>query len=150
MSMAAARARRMANQGGSADTLTLNNLSSTHAPTDATATAGVRALRSGYVQELVNGVTWANQNAGTEWIDNNAADIGDSYEVKLTLTSGTTPSGPTLGAWHTISSTRQWTLTRVIYGVDTFSGTMEIREIANTSNSVSASVTITANNIPPF
>lgn len=135
---------------GAADTLTLNALSSTRAVTDSTAVAGVHVQRDGYVDELVNGVSWVAQNGGTEWIDNNASDIGDDYEVKLTKSSGTDPAGPTLGSWHTISTTREWTLTQTTWGVKTFSGTMEIREIADTGNSVSASVTITANNIPPF
>ena len=81
-----------------------------------------------------------------EWVasGDKTSTIGDDYEVKLTKTSGglASPSGPTLATWHTINIDRLWTW---IYGGGSpafWNGTLEIREIANTSNSDSSSVSI--------
>lgn len=70
--------------------------------------------------------------------------IAYSYEVQLVKSTGTDPSGPALDVLHTISVVRSWTLTQSTGGTKSFTGTMTIREIADTVNSVSASVTITA------
>ena len=118
--------------------MTLNNLAASD-DDFGSATAGVRVLTNGDVEEGAGG-SWTAQNSGVEWIDDGGATSSD-YEVQLVKSSGTTPSGPSLSTYHTISTTRQWTLTSVS-GSKSFSGTMYIREIANTSNVVSASVNI--------
>ena len=125
------------------DTLTLNALASNDF--DATAPyssqVGVRFLRDGHVQELSAAGSWVNQNAGVEWIDNNASDIGDDYECQLdTGTNTGSLTGPTINSYHTISTTRQWTYTRTSVGSLTISTTGRVREIADTGNNVSASV----------
>ena len=134
---------------GQAPTLTLNTLSSTGidrtSPNDST--AGVRVLANGDVEELVLG-TYTAQNSGTEWINDAGASSSD-YEVQLTKTSGTDPtSGPALNSWNTISATRTWELNNTNAFDQTFVGTMTIREITNTSNSVSATVTLSTLNSP--
>ena len=136
---------------GSGATLTLNDLSSSGfdfsgPPWDSD--AGVRILTNGDVEELVIG-SWTAQNSGVEWIDDGGATSSD-YECYLTKTSGTdTNVGAALDTWHTISTTILFQLSNTIEADQTFVGTMTIREIANTSNSVSATVTLTANNGPP-
>lgn len=140
----------MLTAGGKVYTLTLNTLSSIDfdfvgPPWDST--AGVRVLRNGTIEEIFAD-SWTAQNSGVEWIDNNASDIGDSYEVFLTGTGNNPTSGPALDAWHTISSTQTWLLANAIEADVQFTGTMTIREIADTGNSVSAGVTLTANNGP--
>lgn len=121
---------------GSVDTLTLNSLYNGEAdPSE----ASISFLRDGTVLE--NDV---EQNSGTEWIDNNSADIGDTYEVFLTG-SGDTPGALALDTWHTISETRQWLLDAggepSPPGLN-FQGTVTVREIADPDNSVSASFEI--------
>jgi hypothetical protein len=101
--------------------------------------AGIRVLRNGTVEEIID-ATWTAQNSGVEWLDDNSATIGDSYEVFLSG-SGDTPSGPGLSTWHTINATREWLL-EASGGSESFSGTIQIREIAVPSNTDSASFDI--------
>lgn len=131
---------------GSSATLTLNSLSSSRSIFGSgTVTVGVRVLTNGQVQEINFSGSWVAQNPGVEWIDDGGA-TSSSYEVQLTgtLTGGGTLSGPALSSFHTINATRQWTVSRDVQGSSTFSGNMTIREIANTSNSVSAVVIMSA------
>lgn len=45
------------------------------------------------------------------WASPTSTGIGSDYEIKATKTSGiSNPTGPTLGTWHSLSSSRQWTL----------------------------------------
>lgn len=134
---------------GNDDTLALTALSSSDsdftAPFDST--AGVRVNTNGDVEELSSGGSWIAQNSGTEWIDGFTTSSASDYEVQLTKSTGTDPtSGPTLATYHTISSIRTWQWASTIEESYTFTGTMTIREIANTANSVSASVTISITN----
>lgn len=58
------------------------------------------------------------------------SSIGDNYEVRLTVNSGTSPTGgPTVGVWHAITFAQTWTLT----SGNTGNWTIEVREIADTS-----------------
>lgn len=133
---------------GNPDTLTLNALSSTGADISApwSSDSGVRVLRDGTVEELSGLGVWEAQNSGVEYIDNNDFDVGDDYEVMLSGTGDLPTSGPALDAWWTINVTRQWRLTKTVEGIFVFTGTMDIREIADTGNSVSASATLRCEN----
>ncbi|MEE9366800.1 MAG: hypothetical protein V3W44_08950 [Dehalococcoidales bacterium] len=128
--------------------LKLTALSSTHLvvnPTDAH--AGIRATRTGHIQELVNGVTWTSQLPTSEWFTQacKTATIGDSYRVKLVKSTGSDPdSGPALGTWFVINTGRQWQWDQLVVGEKVFTGTLSIEETADSSNVVSASVTISA------
>ncbi len=132
-------------------TLALNALASSDFDLTSpySSTAGVRVLTTGAVQEIIVD-TWTSQNAGVEWINGFfGSDVASNYEVQLagSFTTGSgTISGPTLSSYHTISTTRQWTLTRTLVGIATWEGTMTIREIADTSNNVSASVFLNVEN----
>lgn len=65
---------------------------------------------------------------------------GTLFETKLTQSTGDAPTGPSLATWHTINTEVQWDW----LGTEAFTGTLEIREIADTGNSGSATVTLTA------
>lgn len=141
--MMSARARRIQAGGGTTAVLTLNALSSSDSDGSSpySSTAGIRVLTNGDIEEIIAD-TWTAQNSGTEWIDDAGATASD-YEVQLEKTSGTDPSsGPALASFHTINATLQWTWTSTTAGTTSFNGTLTIREIADTGNSVSASVSI--------
>ncbi len=105
--------------------------------------AGLRVKRNGDVQEK-NG-SWTIQNIATEWFAQacKTATIGDAYECHLSG-SGATPTGDAIDTWLTIDVDREWLLDRTEFGIVEFIGTMQVREIANPSNIVSASATIHA------
>lgn len=112
-------------------------------PTDAH--GGIRATRTGHIQELIDSVTWTSQSPGTQWFTSacKTATIGDDYRVKLEKTSGVDPdSGPALETWHVINTGRQWQWDQVSIGTKVFAGTLYIEETADPTNVVSASVTI--------
>lgn len=136
---------------GCISTLTLNNLNSSDFDLSSpyNSQAGVRVLTTGAVQELGPTGSWSSQNPGVEWIDDFCSGSASDYEVRLSQTSSTgtaTRTGPTLASFHTISATQQWTWTKTNVGSFSWTGTMTIREIANTSNTVSATVTISIEN----
>ena len=123
-------------------TLTLNALTSTDSD-DTSAACAIYVQRDGYVEELVNNtLPPVEQNPGVEWINDNSATIGDDYEARLEKTTGTDPVGIALDTWFTIDQEREWIWARAVVGTTAFTGTLFIREIADTGNSVSASVLI--------
>lgn len=75
-----------------------------------------------------NGASWSAINQ--QWWTNNPESIGADYDIRATLVSGTTPSGPTLGSttWHSLSSTREWSLTRSTVGITSCSISVSIRD----------------------
>lgn len=85
--------------------------------------------------------------SGTDstWHENANSTVGDDYEVRLDLTNGNSPGGPTLGNWHALSTNRQWTMS-------TFSGSVaaniniKIRKIGSgtTSHNLNGSLSATA------
>lgn len=79
------------------------------------------------------GITF-NAASSTYYGNPSNSNFGQYYEARLTKSSGTSPSsGPSLGTYATLSSNRtwQWTTSSPL----SFSGTVTVREIANTSNS---------------
>lgn len=73
-----------------------------------------------------------------EWMDPLGAVPSSDYAVKATLSSGTTPQGPTLGSWHSLGTTREWS-------IGTSSGAVSCDlycEIKNSVGTVVASGTI--------
>jgi hypothetical protein len=126
------------------DTLALpSSISSTgldvSSPYDAR--AAVKVDTDGYMYRLVS--RSFSQVSGTQyWIDNKSATKSD-YECKMTGT-GNTPSdyGLSLNTWYTLSSDRTWGLIRTSAGSEQFNGTLYIREIADTSNQVTCSISL--------
>lgn len=127
--------------GEGAATLTLNALSSSDSDTSSpySSKAGIRVDRDGFINELSGGASWVKQNSGIEWIDDNSSDIGDSYEVYVTQTSGNEALDVgTEDSWTTINTNLEFSFTRTAPGVGTWLGTIEIREIADTGNTTGA------------
>jgi len=117
--------------------LTLNPLVSDNADPSYSA---IRVNRDGTVEEYISGAFVA-QNVGVEWISDGTATIGDAYEVRITGT-GDTPTGLALNTWYTINTSRVWQLEADEANLLEFSGTITIREIANTANNADSSVDI--------
>jgi hypothetical protein len=87
-----------------------------------------------------NGTCDRDPGVATDWIGEGckASDIGDQFEVSMTITLGDSPdTGPTLAPnWHTLNTTRNWGWDQTGEGDKTATYSLAIREIANTSNSV--------------
>jgi hypothetical protein len=106
-----------------------------------TAQVRFRLLRNG---------TWDTQGGGGSggWISSpcQTATVGDSYEAEFVVDTGdgptSTSSSPTgAGNWYTISSTLDWTWTTSVAGGLDGTATVTVREIADTGNSVTFSLT---------
>lgn len=127
--------------------LTLNNLSSSDSDGSPpySSSGGIR-INGLNIQELVGGSSWVSQNSGTEWVDLTGS-AGD-YEAYLTKTGGGLPSpGPAaLDTWISCDTNPSWSVTKTSFGLASWSGTLTIREKADTGNSVSASVSIVLEN----
>ena len=60
------------------------------------------------------------------WITPTAA-AGSAYEIRLTVNSGSTPSGSATASWLALGTTRTWTISRSGLGSTTSNVTIEIR-----------------------
>ena len=136
--------------GSSTAKLTLNSMTSTDADFSApwSSTAGIRLLSTGEAEFLLAGSTWTAEDDGVEWVNDGGATASD-YECQLVKSTGTDPtSGPGLSSWHTLSTSRQWDWVNNIEVELGFTGTLTVREILNTANSVAGAITIAADNGP--
>ncbi len=81
-----------------------------------------------------------------EYLDQQKTGIGALYEIRFNGVTGDTGdlTGPALNNFHDLGTERKWTVTNLSVGSKSVSGTITIREIAKTSNSVAAPCTITA------
>lgn len=64
-----------------------------------------------------------------DWITPVSA-AGDAYEIRMTVNSGTTPTGATTDTWLGLGTTRTWTLEQSGVGATTANVTVEIRNAA--------------------
>ena len=78
-------------------------------------------------------------NTVVDWFKPEGAAVGDDYEVRITVNSGSFSTG-TVGSWLALSSNRTWTNTFNSIGTETIDFTIEIRP---TSGSVLASANCT-------
>lgn len=77
------------------------------------------------------------------WIDPTSGTVGDAYEVRLDITSGSVASGTT-GAWLALSSNRQWVVEQTGgTGSSVMTGTLQFRPTSG-ALAASASVSMTA------
>jgi hypothetical protein len=135
---------------GNPDTLALGTLISTNDDFDTIVSAGIRFRRDGYVDRINALGNWSNVNPTTDWIDNKTSTVGDDYDCLYDETAGfdgVYSGGWTDNSWQQISSTQTC---RVDASCEQFlqsSGTAKVRERANHSNEVTASVTINAQNL---
>ena len=108
------------------------------------ARAGVKVDTDGYMYRLINNGTWSQVSGSQYWIDNKSATMSD-YECKMEGT-GSTPNlyGLSLSTWYTLSIDRAWGIQRTIAGTSSFAGTLYIREIADTGNQVTCTISLTA------
>lgn len=74
----------------------------------ASATASI-SLYSDGTMAVVDGV-------GTSWFSLPYAGVGNNYWVRYTLTSGTAPSGVTMGTWTSLAATVTASLTQLAVG----------------------------------
>ena len=92
-----------------------------------------------------DGATWTNKS-NEWWSVGSVSGIGSSYQIRATLSSGTTPTGPTLGSttWHDLSTIREWSHTRSFLGVTTCVLSISIRDTATQTIRATASFTLDA------
>lgn len=64
-----------------------------------------------------------------DWITPVSA-AGNSYEIRMTVNSGSTPSGAATGSWLGLGTTRTWSLEQVGVGSTAANVTVEIRNAA--------------------
>jgi hypothetical protein len=62
-----------------------------------------------------------------DWIVPRGATVGDNYEVRLTVNTGSTPSGDTSGSWLAINTDRTWQWAQASAGTTEANVTVEIR-----------------------
>lgn len=70
------------------------------------------------------------------WFSPNSLGIGAGYWVRMTVNSGTTPSGSSTGSWLSLATARTWTLTRTSVGTTTANVTVAIATDSGGSNVV--------------
>jgi len=114
----------------------LDDISITHFPPSGSATAGYRLNSSG-VAESLEGVAYATVG---QWI---AIGTSDDFECRATITGGALSSGTT-GAWLSLTSSREWKVTKTSSGVATADLTIEIRRASTGVVRATASITLEA------
>jgi hypothetical protein len=50
------------------------------------------------------------------------------YDIRLTITGGSTPTGAATGTWLSLGTTRVWSLSQTVPGANTSTGDLEIRQ----------------------
>lgn len=70
--------------------------------------------------------------------------LGPFYQARLTVNSGSSPSGASAGSWLDLSTERRWTLTQGGLGSSSGSWLVEIREKNSETVIDSATYTMTA------
>jgi hypothetical protein len=71
-----------------------------------------------------------------------------NYEVLITVTSGSTPTGSPVGSWTSLSVSLEWGLSVGAGGFDTSTFTAQIRKTGTTTVLATATITLTADAIP--
>lgn len=89
------------------------------------ATAGWRFNRNGTIDRQI--FSWSYRN---DWGTPTGGTDGDDYQIKVTLNSGVTPSGLTMGVWYALSGSRIVYLTRGPIGTASCNLTVSIRDAA--------------------
>lgn len=128
--------------GGGSPVANCCNLTAFHSSPSQT-NALIRVLRAGQMQ-VRNGGAWSTI---CNFVDSGLPDaaIGDLYEVRVIQSSGgTLDINAGLNTWLAISTTRSWGISDSPGQFQSFSGTIEVREIADTANT-SGTCTVTLN-----
>ena len=135
---------REAEEGGGSDAGTFNGIEDAN-PT----TVAIGSSQTATYSINSDGSITSSGGSPADW--NAETDVGASYEVKATVTSGSLTTGTT-GSWLALSSNRSWSLTDSTQNnVDeTATMTLQIRLVGETSNLDSATITFTANALTSF
>lgn len=64
------------------------------------------------------------------WITPTSA-AGSAYEIRMTVNSGSTPSGSATGVWLSLGTTRTWTISQSGVGTNASNVTVEIRRASS-------------------
>lgn len=87
--------------------------------------------------------TWTTSDAQSgQWLV--GSSNGGAYDVRATVTSGSTPGGAGVGTWLQLSSDRLWNIGQVTTGTNTGTLLIEIRPTGGGSNLDTASISLTA------
>jgi hypothetical protein len=95
------------------------------------------AAGGGVVNPLAGGTAYSTAFDFTtdhNWFRPPGGTPGGSYWARLTVNSGTGPSGSAVGSWIAISSVPQWTLSRSTNGTTTGTYTIQIASDAAGAN----------------
>ena len=122
--------------GGGGGTVSISNLTVSKTVIGSAATAAYRIDNDGTVKnhDLTTLETWL------------ISGLASDYEVRATLTSGTTPTAGTMGSWLNCGTDRTWSNTdNTANGVSVTSTMLiEIRDVATSTVQDNASVTVEA------
>lgn len=102
---------------GVADVITLNDQNSAAQDDTSASVVATYALNN-------DGTTISSSESPVNWI-NNAGNVA-LYECRLTIVTGTTPTG-TMATWLTLASSQSWSITRSTLGITAGVCTIEIR-----------------------
>lgn len=91
--------------------------------------AGWRIERDGDVGRL-RSTSGSPYSDVANWADPVTADVGDAYEVRLTVNSGISPSGQAVNSWLALTSDRSWYLVQTFEGSKSNNCTIQIRDAA--------------------
>ncbi len=117
----------------------------TSAASPTTATTELQVRTDGVLYEVNNGSDGQSQG----WLSQGS---NNDCEVRVTVLSGSLTSG-TVGAWEQLNANRVWTKAQTSAGSQAVSIRVEIREIADVSNTTTADYTLTStqtSNAPIF
>jgi hypothetical protein len=89
-------------------TVNITNRTISDVPLIAVAMAGVLYESDGQFSETR---ALANNPIAGEWATPVNPAVGPQFDIMVTLNSGTAPTGPALGVWHSLSSNRSWSIT---------------------------------------
>jgi hypothetical protein len=110
---------------------------------------GVSSARASYdLYSDGTGLAAGDSNTNFNWGTPTTSGAGNSYWVRATLSSGSTPSGSALNTWHQLSTTRGWSVFRSSGSVGTTTSvlTVQIATDSGGSNIIdTATITLVAN-----
>lgn len=124
--------------GTSAGTVALSDLNVYNFSAFSSVTASVQYNSDGSVA--------TSPSSSSTWFSPTASGTGDDYEIYVSVSSGSTPSG-TLNTWLALSSARQWSVTDTNDGPSSVTTTLsvQVRDVATETVQDTATVTLTAN-----
>jgi len=119
-------------------TATFPNIIALSAFSATTASAQIQVNIDGSVYKIING--GAPVNIGN-WNANPSSDTPGNWEVRLTVNSGSTPTGDTVNVWNNLTSSRAWAKSSA--GILGGNVTVTVREVALTTNTAASTFDFT-------